>query len=190
MENVIVSIILSATLIWIVWYSFKWLDQYFYHKEKVEDRRREEDMKWRGYRLGEVLANKKFSDTVKVEAFRKFTKNLDEFALAYISNLNSKAVSPKELLSLLDTLIETEFNNHIIIPRTGNGKVPPVDDVKEETKEIADAIMTGLTPEFFAIFKAAGLSEDYVMRYVTREIFAKIIIFTRNLRSRKKDNGE
>ena len=95
--------------------------------------------------------------------------------------------NPSSLLDLLNTLIDTEFKNFIMLPRTGKNLKPRVDDIKASADEICGNVINGLTQDFYENMKSAGLSEEYILTYVTRECFAKIITYTRDIR--RKENG-
>lgn len=108
------------------------------------------------------------------------------FCKDYVLATKTMNTSLLDHLNTLNTLITIEFYNLIILPRAGRKDKPPIDDVKATTDMLANRIMNALEPRFFEIFKAHGLSEEYIMEYMTREIFAKIIEFTRE--SRKNVN--
>ena len=102
---------------------------------------------------------------------------LEEFGKEYNRIGLIKATPIENQLSTLDSLIEKEFNAHVVIPRIGRELKPPIDDITETTKYISKNIMDGLTPEFFSLFKANGISEEFILRHITRELFVKIIMY-------------
>ena len=105
----------------------------------------------------------------------------------YITFRRSTVYNPSSLLELLNTLIDTEFKNFIMIPRSGKNLKPRIDDIKASADEICVNVINGLTQDFYENMRSAGLSEDYILTYVTRECFAKIIAYTRDIR--RKENG-
>ena len=109
---------------------------------------------------------------------------VNTFGKDYILATKVMNTSLSDHMNALNQLISTEFYNAILLPRAGTTDKPPIEDVKASTDMIANRILSGLEPEFFTIFKAHGISEEFIMSYITREIFAKLIEFTRT--NRKK----
>ena len=110
---------------------------------------------------------------------------INTFGKDYILATKVMNTSLNDHMNALNQLISTEFYNAILLPRAGTVNKPPIEDVKASTDMIANRILSGLEPEFFNIFKAHGISEEFIMSYITRELFAKLIEFTRI--NRKKE---
>jgi biopolymer transport protein ExbD len=122
------------------------------------------------------------TNTISKSIVDAITGVVNTFGKDYILATKTMNTSIVDHLNLLNTLINIEFYNFIILPRAGKKDKPPIDDVLATTDLIANRIMNALQPRFFDIFEAHGLSEEYIMEYLTREIFAKIIEFTRETR--------
>lgn len=110
---------------------------------------------------------------------------INTFGKDYIIATKTMNTSLTDHMNALNQLISTEFYNAILLPRAGKKDKPPIDDIKATTDMIAERILSGLQPEFFAIFQVHGISEEFIMSYITRELFAKLIEFTRV--NRKKE---
>lgn len=110
---------------------------------------------------------------------------INTFGKDYIIATKTMNTSLTDHMNALNQLISTEFYNAILLPRAGKKDKPPIDDIKATTDMIAERILSGLQPEFFFIFQVHGLSEEFIMSYITRELFAKLIEFTRA--NRKKE---
>lgn len=110
---------------------------------------------------------------------------VNTFGKDYILATKTMNTSLSDHMNALNQLLSTEFYNAILLPRAGTKDKPPIDDIKATTDMIANRILSGLEPEFFTIFKIHGMSEEFIMSYITRELFTKLIEFTRN--NRKKD---
>jgi len=113
------------------------------------------------------------------------TGTINTFGKDYIIATKTMNTSLSDHMNALNQLISTEFYNAILLPRAGKAEKPPIDDIKATTDMIANRILDGLQPEFFAIFQVHGISEEFIMSYITRELFAKLIEFTRA--NRKKE---
>ena len=157
----------------------KWMKNYF-DTRKEEFEISEKNLR---YRLSDELSFRKYQESVHNDVISKL---ISKFADDFIKVKKLENTSIADHLKTLDQLIEIEFRNYVILPRVGMKDKPLVDDVKETTSAIGERIMKNLQPEFFDIFQTHGLSEEYIMTYITRELFAKIIFFERD--ARKKDN--
>ena len=56
---------------------------------------------------------------------------------------------------------------------------PAIDDVRAVSEHVAKKVFGNLNDRFFEIFRIYGLSEDYIMSYTIRELFSKIILFSK-----------
>ena len=112
---------------------------------------------------------------------------VNTFGKDYILATKVMNTSLTDHLNTLNQLIDAEFRNSIIIPRQGQVIKPMIDDVKAATDEIAGKIFSALQPNFFQIFEAHGISEEFIMVYMTREIFAKIITYSREIRKKEDE---
>jgi len=90
-----------------------------------------------------------------------------------------KSVPLATQLQALNTLIDMEFNLHVVLPRSGMEHKPPIDDVRAVSEHVAKKVFGNLNDRFFEIFRIYGLSEDYIMSYTIRELFSKIILFSK-----------
>jgi hypothetical protein len=91
-----------------------------------------------------------------------------------------------DYIRTIDEFIDREFEFYVTLPRAGKENKPPVENVSETTKIIAGKIMEGLSTEFFDMLKQHGISEEYIMSYITRAIFAKIIYYSEEIRKKKE----
>ena len=110
---------------------------------------------------------------------------INTFGRDYIVATKTMNTSLTDHMNALNQLISTEFYNAILLPRAGQKNKPPIDDIKANTDMICNRIMDGLQPQFFDIFRYHGISEEFIMSYMTREVFAKLIEFTRTNRRKE-----
>ena len=179
MEIIISTFLVCVTALVIFFYTGKFLNKWFgiWTSNRTEKITIDRSDKLKN--IEKTLELKKF--TAQITAEKEKEIELTKSRIHMLANTNLK-----DYLDTLNLLIETEFRNYIILPRTGMNNKPAIEDIKESTEEIGHKVMTALLPEFFEVFKVHGLSEDYIMGYITRELFAKIIRYSREIR--KKEN--
>ena len=171
-----------------------------YVKDKEDFRIHEmtEDYKCKERMQRTALSFSKFAETTRASARIRTKEILTETCGAIFKTLVDGYFKPKlsivkgqtmgtvEILETVDKLIDSEFRTQVILPRAGLSAKPAIEDVRATTDTISHTIIDSLSEDFFRALETHGFTRDFLYRYITRELFAKCIVFTKENRAKKE----
>jgi len=198
MTAIICVAMVMATILFIYIDARNSFFRYIKDKQDFTIHKMTEDYKCKERMQRTALSFGKFAETTRASAQIKIREILTETCSAVFKTLADGYFKPKlsiakgqtmttaDILETLDRLMESEFKTHVILPRAGLQAKPAIEDVKATTDTIAHTVVNGLSDEFFEAMNVHGLSKDFIYRYITRELFAKCILFTKENRAKKE----
>lgn len=201
MNNVFIVLIVCLTVASCLLYTIERIHSFLvmWIYSKYEYQKRENEYKWKVTRF--LAQERRHHDNVIVDKDISITNKKSQYNLDILSGLVNSfgtdlvsaihhntimGIDLSDYIRTIDEFIDREFEFYVTLPRAGKENKPPVENVSETTKIIAGKIMEGLSTEFFDMLKQHGISEEYIMSYITRAIFAKIIYYSEEIRKKKE----
>ena len=168
-----------------------------YNDTKLEMQRNEisskekmlrDSLSYRKYHDTRLMEHKEIVSNIKVDSYAHLLSiAIDTFGKRYLSIKSASTMPLEDHMNTLDKLIDREVQHHVVLPRVGKENKPPISDFKRTTEMISGKIIEAVTPQFFEIFEIHGLSRTYVMSYITRQLFVKLVMYSEEIRRKKED---
>lgn len=147
-----------------------------------------DSLSYRKYHDTRLMEHREMVSNSKAESYVQLLSiALNEFGDMYLNVRRAATMPLEDHMNTLDKLIDREMQHHIVLPRVGRENKPPITDYKQTTEIVAGKILSATTPEFFEIFEIHGLSRSYVMSYITRQLFVKLVMYSEEIRKKKED---
>lgn len=161
------------------------------HKEKML----RNVLSYRKYHDTRLMEHRENLEVTKGETYSDIASNivgnlgliLNKYTDEYLKIALMGTVELPTQIEALNKIINTEFNNYVVLPRIGKMAKPPITNMQETTQIVAGKVIDCLQPSFFDTFETHGLSRAYVMSYISRQITEKVIMYSQEIRQKKEE---